>query len=166
MNRSESIKELATALSKAQGEMHGAKKDAANPFFNSKYADLSACWEACRLPLAKNGLSILQATRLTEKGTIILVTTLLHSSGEWMSGEFPVQSDKPGLQALGAALSYARRYALSSMIGIVQEDDDGESAVNRAPVRPIAAPPKTVLPNQQTFTQSKSSFMAGPKKPT
>lgn len=174
MNKSESIKELATALSKAQSEMHGAKKDSTNPFFKSKYADLTACWEACREPLTKNGLSLVQSTKTTENGGTILVTSLLHSSGEWISGEFPVRPDKEGLQALGAALSYARRYTLSSLVGIVQEDDDGESAVNRAPTftKAYTSPPtrpttpaKTVLSNDQLFEQSKPSSIGSlPKR--
>lgn len=166
MNKSESIKELATALSKAQSEMHGAKKDSTNPFFKSKYADLTACWEACRESLTKNGLSLVQSTKTTENGGTILVTALLHSSGEWISGEFPVRPDKEGLQALGAALSYSRRYTLSSLIGIVQEDDDAESQAHRpqaftkaytSPQTRPQAPEKTVLSNDQLFEQNRTS---------
>lgn len=131
MTKSDQINELATALAKAQSQMHGAKKDSVNPFFKSNYADLTSCWEACRDPLTKNGLSVIQSTRMTESGNAVLVTMLCHSSGQWISGEFPVRPDKEGLQALGAALSYARRYALSSIIGLVQEDDDAESATQR-----------------------------------
>ena len=60
MNRSETINELAAALAKAQGEMRPALKDAENPYFKSNYADLASCWDAVRVPLAKNGLAIVQ----------------------------------------------------------------------------------------------------------
>lgn len=133
MTKSESIAELAKALSKAQAEMHGAKKDSVNPFFKSNYADLASCWDACREPLTKNGLSIIQTTKTTENGGTILVTSLLHSSGEWISGEMPVRPMKDDIQGLGAAITYCRRFALSAAVGLVQVDDDAESAINRSP---------------------------------
>lgn len=146
MNKSESIKELAAALSKAQSEMHGAKKDSTNPFFKSKYADLTSCWEACREPLTKNGLSITQTTSFTETHGMVLITTLLHSSGEWMASELPIRPVKDDLQGLGAAITYLRRFALCAIVGITQDDDDGESAVQRPPQttfsRPVAQPVK------------------------
>ena len=87
--KSETIGALAAALAKAQAAITGAVKDAANPFFKSKYADLESVWSACRKPLTDNGLSVVQTSRYTENG-LMLVTTLLHTSGEWISGEMPV----------------------------------------------------------------------------
>lgn len=131
--KSESINELSAALSKAQSEMHGAKKDSTNPFFKSNYADLASCWDACREPLTKNGLSVVQTTRVTENGGTILITTLLHSSGQWISGEMPVKPMKDDIQGFGASLTYVRRFALMGIVSLTAEDDDGESAMNRTP---------------------------------
>lgn len=127
MKMSEKINELATALGKAQGEMKGASKDSANPFFKSKYADLASVWEAIRAPFSKNGLAISQVTSEDEKG-LVLTTLLLHSSGEWISGEIRINPVDQKPQTLGSAISYMRRYALSAMAGVYAEDDDGNLA--------------------------------------
>lgn len=146
--KSDQINELASALAKAQSEIKGAVKDANNPFFKSKYADLESVWEACRGPLAKNNLAIVQASQIGEFGAV-LVTTLMHSSGQWIEGVYPVDPVKKDPQGLGAATTYARRYALAAMVGVCSiEDDDGESAMNRKPVdRP--APAAQPVPPQQ-----------------
>lgn len=134
--QSESIKNLAVALVKAQSELRGAKKDQDNPFFKSKYADLNSCWEAAREPLTKNGLCIIQTTEI--QGQELGVKTLLvHTSGEWISGFLPL-TEKP--QATGSAISYNRRYGLSAMVGLYSEDDDAEKATHRPP------PPKYTAP--------------------
>src|SRR6188768_1555109 len=115
MQTSELINELATSLSKAQGKIKGAVKDAENPHFRSKYADLASVWDACREALTKNGLSVIQAPRgvLTDGGwTVEVETRLLHSSGEWMGDTITVPVGKPDAQGVGSALTYARRYAL------------------------------------------------------
>ena len=130
MNKSENIGDLAAALAKAQGEMRGSKKDAANPFFKSNYSTLASCFDAIREPLSKNGLSIVQTTVGDSLETITIETTLMHASGQWVSSSFtgkPVKSDPQGM---GSALSYFRRYSLSAMVGIapVDEDDDGNHA--------------------------------------
>lgn len=132
--QSESIKELATALSKAQGEITGAIKGSENPFFKSKYADLATCMEAIREPLANHGLSIIQ-TFGHDGGAVIVYTTLAHSSGEWIRGALAMTPDKrgpQGPQAVGSCISYARRYSLA-IVGLVQLDDDAESAANPEP---------------------------------
>lgn len=143
MNKSESIKELAAALAKAQGKIKGAVKDTKNPFFNSMYADLSSVMDACREPLSENGLSVVQVPAQTpDLSTVSLETMLMHSSGEWISGVItmrPGYTDKSGEfipeqdpQAIGSCLTYARRYGLMSMVGIApQEDDDGQLASPR-----------------------------------
>lgn len=127
MQTSESINDLSAALAKAQGEITGALKDSANPFFKSKYADLASCWDACRVPLAKNGLAVIQVPETTENG-LTLITTLAHSSGQWIRGSLPVKPKDDTPQAMGSALTYARRYALTAFIGIAQVDDDGNAA--------------------------------------
>jgi len=131
MNSSEQIDKLAAALSKAQSVLKGAKADSTNPFFKSSYADLESVWDAIRGPLTDNGLSVTQTTDVTEFGPV-LVTTLIHSSGQWISGRYPLISAKPNdPQALGSATSYARRYTLAAIMGVYQSDDDAEKAVSR-----------------------------------
>lgn len=142
MKHSESIKELAQALAKAQSQIEGAKKDASNPFFKSKYADLSSVWAACREPLTKNGLSIIQSGSI-ENGVQHLTTLLCHASGEWISSEMILKPMKDDLQALGSALSYLRRYSLSAIVGVVAEDDDAESTFHREDAKKTA--PKECL---------------------
>lgn len=127
MKQSESIAKLATALFKAQHEIKGATKDATNPFFKSKYADLESVWEAVKTPLYENQLSVLQPTSIQD-GVFGVVTILLHSSGEYISGFTPVNAKDNSAQAMGSGISYSRRYALASILGVYQRDDDGNDA--------------------------------------
>ena len=128
--QSESIAALAAALSKAQADITGALKDSSNPFFKSKYADLASCWDACRKQLAANGLCVIQTTGMTDAG-LVLVTTLAHSSGEWILGHLPIVTKDNGPQAQGSGITYARRYALAAIVGLAQIDDDAEAAQAR-----------------------------------
>ncbi len=130
MYQSEQINELATALAKAQGQMQHAIKDSVNPHFKSKYADLASVIDAIRVPLSENGLSFMQPIRI-ENNVNVLDTILFHTSGQWIKSTVAVNVDgtnRNAIQAFGAALSYLRRYSLSSLIGISQDDDDGNSA--------------------------------------
>jgi hypothetical protein len=127
MNKSESIAELAKALAKAQEQMGGAVKDSANPFFKSKYADLSAVVKAIKEPFASNGLSYVQFP-IESEGRIGVETMLMHSSGEYLSNQFTVQLSKQDAQGAGSAITYCRRYALQAIAGIPAEDDDGNAA--------------------------------------
>lgn len=133
MMHSEVINELAGALSKAQGEMQAAIKDKVNPFFKSSYADLGSVWDAARPVLSKYGLCVMQTTEMTADGArIIMVTTLAHTSGQWMKSFLPLNPSKNDSQGIGAAITYLRRYSLSAIVGVVcDEDDDGETAVGR-----------------------------------
>lgn len=130
---SATIGSLAAALAKAQGEMAAAQKSSDNPYFRSKYADLSECWESCRGPLSKNGLAVIQTTEIKDGDAIGVVvnTTLAHSSGEWIRGTLFMPLAKKDPQAVGSAITYGRRYGLSAMVGIVADDDDGEAAMGR-----------------------------------
>jgi hypothetical protein len=130
MNQSSSIAALAAALAKAQAEMSGAAKDSANPYFKSKYADLQSVWSACRKPLTDNGLSVIQTSQPTKHG-LMLVTTLAHSSGEWIRGYMPILAKDATAQSQGSGITYARRYALAAICGVYQADDDAEAAVGR-----------------------------------
>ena len=131
MNRSESISQFAAAFVKAQASMDNAVKGAANPFFKSKFADLNSIREACTPPLNACGISILQPTTVVD-GKHYIETILLHESGEFLSGLYEIVVAKANdPQSLGAAISYARRYGLQSMVSLGAEDDDGESALGR-----------------------------------
>lgn len=174
MNQSDSIKELATALSKAQSEIHAAEKDSKNPFFKNSYASLTSVWEAARGPLTKNGLAVIQTTEIKsfeddgffvaekeavpmepikiKNAKLLLITTLVHSSGEWIRGSYLLNPTKNDPQGMGAAMSYARRYALSAIVGITQDDDDAESAIQRPPTQTSTQRPyptqKPPIPNK------------------
>lgn len=142
MNKSEQIDQLATAMVKAQGEMRNAKKSADNPFFNSKYADLAEVLDTCRECLSKNGTAVVQPVGAFDGANITITTLLMHSSGQWISSDtvMPVvpntRFDKVtkekiveyNPQVTGSAITYARRYALAAMVGISQDDDDGNGS--------------------------------------
>lgn len=127
MQQSDSIAALAAALAKAQGAIKGAAKDSVNPGFRSKYADLASVWDACRKQLSDNGLAVIQTTDEAEDA-VVVVTTLAHSSGEWISGRLKLRPVKADPQGMGSAITYARRYALSAIVGIAPDDDDGQAA--------------------------------------
>lgn len=131
MNKSENINELAAALSKAQSEILGAKKTTANKFFNSQYADLAEVWEACRDPITKNGLCVMQPIKISDDGSVVVETLLAHSSGQWVSDELKMLPKKNDPQGVGSCITYGRRYGLAAMVGIPQVDDDGETAMGR-----------------------------------
>ena len=100
MNKSETIKELASALNKAQADMSGAKKKATNPFFKSKYSDMNAVVDAVRIPFSDNGLSYSQFP-LFENGCVGVETILMHDSGEWISSILMLPMTKQDPQAAG-----------------------------------------------------------------
>jgi hypothetical protein len=133
-HQSESIANLAKALSIVQGKLTHAKKDSANPFFKSKYADLESVWDACRELLSTNGLSVMQFPGEFIDGCMALTTVLAHSSGEWIKQTMEVPVTKPDAQGAGSAITYMRRYALAAVVGVVQADDDGNAASSPKPV--------------------------------
>lgn len=130
MIMSESIKEISKALTSAQSKMINPKKT--KEAYGYKYAELSECLDIIRLPLAESELALVQLLSIDESGQNVLITMLTHSSGEWIKSVFPIksQSSKQNneMQALGSGITYLRRYALCSMLGIAQEDDDGFSS--------------------------------------
>lgn len=157
MTHSDSIKELAAALAKAQASMVGAKKDTANTFFKSKYADLASCWDAARAALPPNGLCVIQTTRASEKEEVVVITTLAHESGEWISGELSLPVNKADAQGYGSALTYGRRYGLCAIVGIAPEDDDGNAATAARPItgKQVAVDALAEMtPEEQDFLRS------------
>ncbi len=146
---SPTLGKLAEALAKAQGEMHHAAKDKANPFFKSTYADLASVWDACREPLSKNGLCVIQPLHI-DGGKLVLETKLVHSSGEWIMSTLPILPVDNKPQSVGSAITYMRRFALSALVGIApsekateadtDDDDDGNAASGRVVVGGVKKP--------------------------
>jgi len=138
--QSNEIGELAAALAAAQAGFTFAVKDSEAPVFEKggnakgrrKYADLQSVLDAVRDGLTANGIAVIQAPMPADNG-IKLRTTLAHKSGQWMASELCLPNDRMGgVQGMGSALTYARRYALAAMVGIAQDDDDGETAMQES----------------------------------
>jgi hypothetical protein len=154
MTKSDSIKELATALCAFQAEVDTAKRKTVNVAYNRngkplKYADLEEVWNTIGEPLKNNGLAVIQSFEPADTAlvsipvkdksgnvtyeehnnlTVIIKTMLLHKSGEWMEStglRLPITKNDP--QQMGSAITYGRRYDLTAFLGIYQEDDDGNS---------------------------------------
>lgn len=137
------MKEISSALVKAQKEFGPALKTHTNPAFRSKYAGLDACIEAVLDALNNNGIFLMQPTHECEGG-VIVETLFIHESGEQMSsGKLHVPATKLDAQGYGSALTYARRYSLMTACGIAPEDDDGNAASKPAPKAAPAAKPTT-----------------------
>ena len=130
MQKSDSINELAAALSKAQGQMSGALKDSQNPFYKSNYADLGSCWDSIRRPLSDNGLSVIQAVDSIDNA-IFIETILTHTSGQFVSSRIKINPTKDDPQGVGSAITYYRRYSLAAMVGLYQIDDDANAATSK-----------------------------------
>lgn len=127
MKHSESLAKFAPAFVAAQAEIENAHKNATNPHFRSKYADLTEIIDAIRPTLAKHGLGIIQIPGF-EDGVLTMDNMILHTSGEWISGVSGSPIAKQDPQGVGSAITYMRRYSLAAMCGITQEDDDGNAA--------------------------------------
>ena len=122
------MKNIATALVKAQKAFGPALKTATNPHFRSRYADLSACVEAVMDGLNNNGIALVQQLHEAEHG-VTVETVFIHESGEMLNcGKLFVPATKQDAQGFGSALTYARRYSLMAACGIAPEDDDGNAA--------------------------------------
>ena len=138
--QSASITDLAKALLNVQRTVQPVTKDAENPFTKSWYASLNSVMDACRDALIENGIWLCQYPVPVEQlNAIGLVTKLTHAeSGQWQSSLAVVPLPKADPQCMGSAMTYARRYALTAILGMVTEDDDGEGAKNgkKSPTRP------------------------------
>ena len=170
---SDTIGSIAAALSKAQATITHATKSSTNPQTRSRYADLTGIIDVARQPLAENELAVIQSPYALPDGVTVLVTSVVHSSGEWVRSVTPVNPRKmvkggemivaDDMQTIGAAITYARRYALAAMLGIGQEDDDGNSASGRARTqRPAAASesppwPESPEPSEEARSEAPSA---------
>ena len=147
MNQSPTVSKIAAALVKAQAAIGSAKKNSVNPFLKNKYADLASVIVACKEHLNENKISVIQSVGRDELGEYV-ETMLLHESGEFITDRMKLMpSAKP--QDQGSALTYARRYALQSMVLIPAEDDDGNAAskVNAPKTTWVAHPQKVDAPD-------------------
>ena len=142
LTKSESINELMAAVVRAQQVLQPAKKDASNPFYHSKYADLPAVWEALA-PFRNEGIAFVQCPADAPDGYLALETFMAHaSSGQWIASRLVVPLAKNDPQGAGSALTYARRYALGCMSGLVTEEDDDGNAASHAPKKAQVAVPQ------------------------
>ena len=150
MNKSESIKTIAPALHKAQGQIKAALKDSTNPHFRSKYADLSSVIEAVKPALQANGITFLQGVHDAVEG-VAVETMLLHTSGEWLSSVMRIPAVKQDAQGYGSAITYGRRYGLQSMCGVPAEDDDGNAATasTTSRITPVAGSLQNLTKEEQ-----------------
>jgi ERF superfamily len=144
MQQSTEIKNLADALGKFQKDVENVKKDATNPFFKSKYASLENIIDTVRPPLAKHGLSFSQFPDGAG-----LTTILMHSSGEWIQATSSMAAKDQTPQGQGSAITYLRRYTLSSVLGLATEDDDDGNAASKAPEASKTAPRATKPPEKR-----------------
>lgn len=154
--KSDQINELATALAKAQGEFKNPQKNKkvnvrtkTGGSYEFEYADFAAIVDAVREPLAKNGLSFVQIGDI-EDGHSILITILLHSSGQWLSSKDALLvSPEGGNQNFGSAKTFMKRYALTGILGISADSDDDANAAdgNEATVRDRQRKPKEPAPS-------------------
>lgn len=129
MNLEHVTPELFAAMAKAQAALENAAKNAANPHFRSRYADLAECLNAARPVYAAHGLSILQSTGYAD-GMVSVETVIAHASGGWVSSIASCVPAKTDAQGIGAATTYLRRYGLAAMTALGQEDDDGTAAAH------------------------------------
>lgn len=150
------------AIIKAQSEMPTAKKESVNPAFKSKYADWASVVEAVRKPLADNGLGFVQMLSSTGE-TVVVVTKLIHVSGEFIESTLALPVAQKTPQAFGSGASYGRRYALMAMLGMSSDDDDGHEASKPAarkdakPSTPTA-PSNPATPTAAQITKLIESF--------
>lgn len=138
--QSDTLGKLALALSKAQGAMENASKDALNPFFSSKYADLASVWGAVRKPLSENELAIIATVIECTSSKVSVETKMIHSSDEWVATVVTVpittiSKDREKVvvvtaQHIGSALTYCRRYGLQCVTGNAPKDDDDGNAAS------------------------------------
>jgi hypothetical protein len=141
MKTSESISKIAPALLAAQRAITFASKDATNPHFKNKYADLPSVIDAIKPALNESGIVFLQTFSPSDAGSLALTTRLMHESGEWIEDTATLPLAKNDPQGYGSSATYARRYSLAAITGLYQDDDDGVAAM-----RPVAKPAAKAAP--------------------
>jgi hypothetical protein len=139
------MKSIATALASAQINMGKALKQANNPHFRRKYADLGSVMDACLPALNGHGIAVIQPTGEDDTGRFVETIMIHGESGEQLSCRVPLIVSKNDMQGYGSAVTYARRYGLMAMAGIAPEDDNGNAAAKAAPKQ---EPPKPISADQ------------------
>jgi hypothetical protein len=132
MKTSEQLTNISAALVNAQKAITFATKDATNAHFKNKYADLAAVVDAVKPALNDAGIAFIQTPSPSDDGRLHLTTRLIHSSGEWIEDTLVMPLPKQDPQGYGSAITYGRRYALASITGLYQDDDDGNAGSNVA----------------------------------
>lgn len=129
--QTDDLKELFASLAKAQSEMRVAGMSSENPYFKSRYADLSELVRASRPALTKYGLSVIHQILPNDDGQMILHCILAHASGQYISTRMRILPGKNDIQSLGSYISYLKRYSYAAITGVItsDEDDDGERAM-------------------------------------
>lgn len=162
MNTSPSINKLSVAFAKAFANIGKAHKGSTNPHYRSSYASLEEVMDAVKEPLAEQGIAVLQLPSVSETGLPMLETVILHESGEFIASHMPVICAKQNdPQALGSAITYAKRYALQAALFVPSVDDDGEGAMHRKPEPQRTQQPKPQAPQEAPVESSEPTF-AGP----
>lgn len=157
--QSEQLDQLYTSLAKAQAEMRDAELNSKNPHFKSEYADLTSIVKCSRPALTKNGLSVIQQMMIDPTGQTIMQTRLCHISGQWIESRLPVKPDREGVQALGSYITYLRRYSYTSLIGVVDQDDDGEASEGRTETKATISSKTVPLVNNEKITLDQAKVL-------
>lgn len=145
--------ELFAALAAAQGEIENASKNAANPHFRSKYADLAEVLNTARPVLSRHGLSLTQFPAF-DGNMVHVASVLAHASGGYISGTISCVPAKSDAQGVGSASTYGRRYGAAAIVGIAQEDDDGNAAAHNDKPAPISQEAKAAAADFKTALES------------
>jgi len=160
MNRSETINELAQALSAAQGEFGPARMDKINPFLRNTYADLGSVIAAAKSACAKYGLAVSQPAS-TDGHEVTITTLLMHQSGQWLSDSMSLtlgeEKGRSIAQAAGSIITYLRRYSLSAMLGIYADEDtdgNGDNKTEKKPNRTTTAEPIPPTTSRQALFET------------
>lgn len=163
---SDKVTELAKAMISVQQSITPALRDGVNNFTQSSYATLESVMEVCRKELLSHGIWMTQYPVSVEAGYMGLVTKIVHAAtGQWQASliEMPLLKNDP--QGYGSAITYARRYGLSALIGITTEDDDGESAIQRNEIAPVnRSVPRETSYEQRNLNDSASKEGRKPPK--
>lgn len=173
MKHSDALDKIAPALVAAQKAVSPAHKTASNPHFRSNYATLGDVWDAAQKPLADNGLAVTQGVEDADDSGFTLVSTLWHTSGQWISEGVRIPLEKATAQSAGSGITYGRRYGLTSLLGIVADDDDDGNAASgktvthaSAPVVPISSVKAQSTPTAKPNGQPPKARSAVPSCPT
>lgn len=152
MKTSDSITKIALAILKAQKAITFATKDATNPHYKSKYADLPSVIDAIKPALNLVGIAFLQTAGTSDPGILAMTTRLLHESGEWIEDTATCPLPKNDPQGYGSACTYLRRYSLAAIVGLYQDDDDGQAASKpKAVIAPATGVWDSMPADEQTF---------------